>query len=98
MPSDDSLGDILRERIMGDRPDLEEGDDHAALAAHLTDEQAARLFDAAIAVLAATRGLVGVGEEILRERRDRLIEGRDGPERDGDADDLPRRTRIDLTY
>jgi hypothetical protein len=88
------LSEILRERIMGeDRRDQP----RRASRPHLTDDQAARLFDAAIAVLAATRSLVGVGEDILRERRDRLTEGRDGPD-DEAADDRPRRTRIDLTY
>jgi hypothetical protein len=57
----------------------------------------ARLLDAASLVLAATRGLISVGEEILRERRDRLRSD-DSEAVDSEHDAVVPRERIDLTY
>jgi hypothetical protein len=63
----------------------------------MTRDQIARLLDAAALVLAATRGLISVGEEILKERRDRLRT--DAVEPDEPAtEESTRRERIDLTY
>ena len=96
MSDDGSLREILRDRIIGEDRDRESRPRRSRR--HLTDDQAARLFDAAIAVLAATRDLVGVGEDILRERRDRLTEDNvDQHTQNGEAE-RPTRTRIDLTY
>jgi hypothetical protein len=63
-------------------------------------ESAARLLEAAAGVLAATRHLVTVAEEVVEEQRDRIVAG--GEPRPVDepqpAEPQRRRERIDLTY
>ena len=91
MSAEDMLRDLMRERLAEDRSRR-----NRWLGRHLAPAQSARLLDAAVAALAATRNLVGVGEQILRERRDALT-GTDEtqPTVNGDG---PRKTHIDLTY
>ena len=70
--------------------------------------QAAHLYDAAIAVLVRDRGLLTAGEEILRERREKVMQAWDDGGGGDDANDTPtpheekrgngNRERIDLTY
>jgi len=63
-------------------------------------ESAVRLLDAAAGVLTATRHLVAVAEEIVREQRDRLVARTADRIADDEAPapDSHRRERIDLTY
>jgi hypothetical protein len=63
-------------------------------------ESMVRVLDAAVGVLSATRHLVEVVEEVVKEQRDRLAIAPivDPSDRDGmDADGGPKK-RIDLTY
>lgn len=89
------IRDLLRERA-----EAEPSERPRRLRRHLTDDQAARLLEAAAAVLAATKGLVSVGEQVLRERRDDLLARAAGSERPDPANDTngQKRTHIDLTY
>ena len=61
----------------------------------LEPSESARLLDATAAVLAAMRNLIAVGEEILRERRDKV---RDDHDDERSAEPPRAKTRIDLTY
>jgi len=90
MSDDDALRDLLHDRVVARRARRPVRRDP------MTRDQMARLLDAAALVLAATRGLISVGEDILRERRDRLRSDESGPETA--EDESPRRERIDLTY
>ncbi len=102
MSDDDALREALRERIADAR------DNAGRSSRRLSEAQAAHLYDAAIAVLVATRGLLTAGEEILRERRDRVMQAWDDGGIGDDLEDTsaPRqekrgngsRERIDLTY
>ena len=100
MSDDDPLRDALRDRIAAARDNADRS------SRRLSEAQAAHLYDAAIAVLVATRGLLTAGEEILRERRDKVTQAWDDG---GPADDAApvhhedkrgngSRERIDLTY
>jgi hypothetical protein len=102
MSDEDPLREALRDRIAGAR------DNAGRSSRRLSEAQATHLYDAAIAVLVATRGLLTAGEEILRERRDKVMQAWDdgGGDDDADATPAPReekrgdgnRERIDLTY
>lgn len=102
MSDDDPLRDALRDRIAAAR------DNAGRSSRRLSEAQAAHLYDAAIAVLVATRGLLTAGEEILRERRDKVTQACDdgGPADDVDVAPVHHRDkrgngsreRIDLTY
>ena len=92
MSADDPFREFLRERV-----ESESVAPPRRRRRRLTDDQAARLLDAAAAVLAATKGLVSVGEQILRERRDGLLttagDHEGSPHANGET-----RKHIDLTY
>ncbi len=97
MSAEQMFRDLLRERAAA-----EPAERPRRSRRHLTDDQAARLLDAAAAVLAATRGLVSVGEQVLRERRDDLLARSNGAGRDERPEQANetngQRTHIDLTY
>ena len=91
---DDTVWRLLTERASGRRPPSDD-----AAAAEFRRVSGVRLLDAAIGVLAATRELVAVGEDILRQQRERLAAPPDG------ADATSRRPRaesqpetVPLTY
>jgi hypothetical protein len=88
---DDALRDLLHDQVVARRARRSVRRDP------MTRDQIARLLDAAALVLAATRGLISVGEEILKERRDRLRTDEVGPDEPA-TEESTRRERIDLTY
>ena len=65
----------------------------------LDDRSRARILDASLDVLAAVRTLTKVAEEVLRERRNRLLDEAGAPE-DGSSPPDPgiTRQRIPLSY
>jgi hypothetical protein len=101
---DDPLRGLLRDQITEARNAA-----GSRWSRHLDPAQTAHLFDAAIAVLVAARGLLAAGEEILRDRQAKVMQtGHDDCEHIKPNDDAlaPRegdrvngnRERIDLTY
>jgi hypothetical protein len=58
----------------------------------------AAVLDATVNVLAALRQLLQATEDMVRLRRDRLLEVRDDPPVTRRAPEQPRRERVDLTY
>jgi hypothetical protein len=109
MLSDDPLGELRRRRAsaegdgrLDDEPDGSANRNSSLGGSrrrrrHLSDDEAVRLLDAAMAVLGATGALVRVGEDILRERRD-AIGGSSGHWSTGEPPDDDGDGRIDLSY
>jgi hypothetical protein len=98
MPRGDSFSKLLaRHNGDGTAPGAAPG--HARL---FDDAAMARIIDASLGVVAALRSLAEVTEDVLRERRDRLLErgGADPPAAaDGhENDDGEAREHIPLTY
>jgi hypothetical protein len=96
---DDTVWEMLRARAAGDRA----GRGRLSAGRELPPESRARILDAAVEVLAATRHLVEALEEGLRERRDRLVAAPPDtpPPARSITPDPPERTRpgrIDLSY
>ena len=94
MPDDGAIWGLLADRAarLGDRSD------DALPGRQFGRESQVRLLTAAIGVLAATRELVDVAEDVLRQRRDRLAEEPDDGPTEPRHQDPPGRRRIDLTY
>jgi hypothetical protein len=92
MSAEDALREMLRDRATtnGDRDDLAR--------VRFRRESTARILDAAIGVLAATRHLVAVTEEVLSEQRDRMRDEAAAPPRRASDHDRPWRKKIDLDY
>jgi hypothetical protein len=94
--ADDAIWELLSDHA---RRDDEPARDDPAWS-NVKRESAARLLEAAAGVLAATRHLVTVAEEIVEEQRDRIVAGSEPRPVDEaqPAEPQRRRERIDLTY
>lgn len=92
--SEDAIWSLLRDRAEDDR-----GAASGDVPPPRTNREAVvALLDAALGVLSATRHLVEVAEDVVREQRDRVASDTDHrPPRDEQADSGQRR-KIDLSY
>jgi len=96
MSVDDLLWEALCDR---DAPDGSDGAPEPHGRVDPNRDARARVLDAAVDLLAATRQLVGALEEAVREKRDRLAAaGPDSPDPDEAGARHDDRRRIDLTY
>jgi hypothetical protein len=98
MPEDDRTGAIWR--LLRDRvPDEVAPTDDEQVSLRFRRESLVPVLDAALGVLAATRHLVEVTEDVIREQRDRIASA-PGPGADAEASRSRAgdRKKIDLSY
>jgi hypothetical protein len=92
--NEDAIWALLRDRAEDDR-----GAPTGDVAPSRTNrESLVVVLDAALGVLSATRHLVEVTEDVVREQRDRLASESDQPGPRGKHSPSARRRKIDLSY
>jgi hypothetical protein len=92
--NEDAIWALLRDRAEDDR-----GAPTGDVSPPRTNREAlVAMLDAALGVLSATRHLVEVTEDVVREQRDRLASESDQPAPGDEQSRSARRRKIDLSY
>jgi hypothetical protein len=91
---EDAIWSLLRDRALEDRS-TPTGD---VAPSRTNRESLVVVLDAALGLLSATRHLVEVTEDVVREKRDRLASESDHPAPRDEQSQSGQRRKIDLTY